>query len=50
MSDGGARLAVAVPLADLPSSFTLVLYKDGSIRRNCEVVWTDARYVGVRFI
>jgi hypothetical protein len=50
MSDGGARIAVALPLADLPSSFALVLYKDGSIRRNCEVVWMDARYVGVRFI
>jgi len=50
MSDGGARIAVAFPLADLPSSFALVLYKDGSVRRNCEVVWTDARYVGVRFV
>jgi hypothetical protein len=50
MSDGGARLAVAHPLADLPGTFTLVLYKDGSVQRNCEVVWTDARYVGVRFV
>jgi PilZ domain len=50
MSDGGARLAVAHPLTSLPRTFTLVLDKDGSIRRNCEVVWTDARYVGVKFV
>lgn len=50
ISDGGARLAVAHPLADLPRTFTLLLFKDASVQRNCEVVWTDARYVGVRFI
>jgi len=50
MSDGGARLAVAYPLASLPRTFTLALYKDGSVRRNCEVVWTDTRYIGVRFV
>jgi PilZ domain len=50
MSDGGARLAVAHPLSSLPRTFTLVLYKNGSIRRNCEVVWTDTHYVGVKFV
>ncbi len=50
MSEGGARLAVAHPLPSLPHSFTLVLYKDGGVRRNCEVVWTDSRYVGVKFV
>jgi len=50
MSDGGARLAVAHPLDSLPRTFTLMLDKDGSIRRNCEVVWTDSRYVCVRFV
>jgi hypothetical protein len=49
MSDGGARLAVAQPLTDLPRTFTLVL-SEGAIQRNCEVVWTDARFVGVRFV
>jgi hypothetical protein len=49
ISDGGARLAVARPLADLPPTFTLVLSKD-TPPRNCQVVWTDARYVGVKFI
>jgi hypothetical protein len=50
MSDGGARLSVAHPLADLPRMFTLALFKDASVRRNCEVVWTDTKYVGVKFI
>jgi hypothetical protein len=49
MSDGGARLAVAQPAKDLPRTFTLVLSK-GAVERSCEVVWTDARFVGVRFI
>jgi hypothetical protein len=49
ISDGGARLAVARPLADLPPTFTLVL-SNGAPQRSCQVVWTDKRYVGVRFI
>jgi hypothetical protein len=49
ISDGGARLAVGHPLADLPRRFTLNLFKDGSVRRDCEVVWTDTKFVGVRF-
>jgi hypothetical protein len=50
MSDGGARLAIAHPLDSLPRTFILVLYKDDSVRRNCQVVWTDTRYVGVKFV
>jgi len=49
ISDGGARLAVEHPLADLPEHFTLNLFKDGSVSRGCEVVWTDTKFVGVRF-
>jgi hypothetical protein len=49
MSDGGARLAIACPMAELPRAFTLLLTRDGSVRRNCEVVWTDSRFVGVKF-
>jgi hypothetical protein len=48
MSEGGARLAMARPLLNLPASFTLLV--EGKIQRKCEVVWTDARYVGVRFV
>jgi hypothetical protein len=49
MSDGGARLAIAHPLTDLPRTFILVLFKNASVRYNCEAVWIDTRYVGVRF-
>jgi hypothetical protein len=52
MSDGGARLTVARPIATLPHTFTLALAatRNGSIKRKCEVVWTDARYIGVKFV
>ena len=49
ISDGGARLAVAHPLADLPVTFTLKS-KDTNLHRTCQVVWTDTRFVGVKFI
>jgi hypothetical protein len=49
ISEGGARLAVALPLADLPNHFTLNLFKDESVQRKCEVVWMDKRFVGVKF-
>jgi hypothetical protein len=48
MSETGARLAVPRPLLNLPPRFTLLL--EGKVQRKCEVVWTDARYVGVRFV
>jgi PilZ domain len=50
MSDGGARLAIAHPITELPRKFSLLLTKESSVRRNCEVVWTDDRFVGVKFI
>lgn len=49
-SSGGARLAIGHPSADIPRTFTLVLYKDRSALRNCELVWMDRRQVGVKFI
>lgn len=50
MSDGGARLSVSHPIAKLPPIFTLVLFKDASVQRDCQVVWTDSRFVGIKFI
>ena len=32
----------------LPDAFTLALY-DGSVLRECEVVWCENTFVGVRF-
>jgi hypothetical protein len=49
ISEGGARLAVALPMADLPQTFTLNLFRDENVQRNCEVVWMDKRFVGVKF-
>lgn len=49
ISDGGARLAIAHPSSEIPHSFTLLLFKDGSLQRECEIVWHDNRYVGVKF-
>lgn len=50
ISDGGARLAIARPLLNLPHSFTLSLSNNRSVQRKCEVVWTDTRFVGVKFV
>jgi hypothetical protein len=49
ISQGGARLTVEHPLADLPHHFILNLFKDGSVKRDCEVIWIDMRFVGVKF-
>lgn len=49
ISDGGARLGFADRTISLPHSFTLALYR-GSVRRECEMVWVDERFVGVKFI
>jgi hypothetical protein len=43
ISESGARLAVALPMADLPRHFILNLFADGSLQRRCEVVWSDRR-------
>jgi hypothetical protein len=50
ISEGGAGLAVAHPLADFLHHFTLHLFKDGSVQRNCQSVWMDRRFVGVKFV
>ncbi len=50
LSDGGARLGVALPLAELRRTFTLSSLKEGSVHGKCEVVWTDTRFVGVKFL
>jgi hypothetical protein len=50
MSEGGGRLAIAHPTAELPTKFVLLLTKDATVRRSCEVVWTDSRFAGVKFV
>jgi len=50
ISDGGARLSFFVPLSRLPRSFTLLFFKDASLKRDCEVMWTAGSFAGVRFV
>jgi hypothetical protein len=50
MSGSGARLAIACPTAEVPHKFDLLLTKDGAVRRSCEIVWTNSRFVGVKFL
>jgi hypothetical protein len=49
ISEDGARLAVAHSPAESPHHFTLSWFKDGSAKRDCEVVWTDRRFVAAKF-
>jgi hypothetical protein len=49
ISNGGARLSFTAPLAVLPRTFTLVLFKD-SVQRDCELVWSGRGVVGIKFI
>ena len=49
MSNSGARLYFSDQIERVPGTFTLVLVRD-SAHRECEVVWTDGRFVGVKFI
>ena len=49
LSNGGARLSFAARLPNLPRSITLVLFKN-SVQRDCEIVWTDGYFIGVKFV
>jgi hypothetical protein len=48
MSVMGAR--ISAPDAALPHEFTLLLSRDGPVRRNCKVVWRRDSTVGVQFV
>ena len=50
ISDGGARLSFFIPLRGLSRTFTLVFFRDASLKRDCEVMWTAGSFVGVRFV
>jgi hypothetical protein len=49
ISKTGARLETQAP-AKLPEHFILLLSYDGSLRRQCVVVWRSKVAVGVEFI
>jgi hypothetical protein len=50
ISESGARLKFTdPPPSDLPHHFTLQLAPDWCVRWDCEVAWTNAGFIGVRF-
>ncbi|MGC1776736.1 MAG: PilZ domain-containing protein [Xanthobacteraceae bacterium] len=49
VSAGGARLQVKNP-DELPDQFLLLLSRDGTLRRQCAVVWRLGSAIGVEFV
>jgi hypothetical protein len=49
VSSNGARLVLHGPV-ELPSSFLLVLSKNGGVRRRCQVIRRESEAVGVKFV
>jgi hypothetical protein len=50
ISDQGAGLLVPSPPAGgLPDQFTLLLGPDGCVKWQCQLIWTNANRVGVKF-
>jgi hypothetical protein len=49
VSETGARLT-QLGQSDVPDRFVLMLTKDGTVRRDCEVAWRANNEIGVRFI
>jgi hypothetical protein len=49
VSQAGAQLAIA-DATKIPDRFILALSSHGSARRNCRIVWRNAKTVGVRFV
>ena len=47
ISETGARITAAI--ADLPMSFRLVFSDDGTLYRECYVVWQKGIEFGIRF-
>ena len=54
VSHEGARLRLAPrpgdPSPEIDPKFILSLSKRGNLFRNCELVWRDGDYVGLRFL
>jgi hypothetical protein len=49
VSSGGARLELA-KASTVPDQFVLLLSHDGSLQRQCSVVWRSDTALGVEFI
>jgi len=49
ISAAGARLVVQAS-EGLPDQFTIVLSRNGQLRRSCSVVWRSEQATGVKFL
>ena len=49
VSVGGAKLTQLESI-EVPDKFVLVLAGDGTVRRQCDVVWRLEKEIGVKFI
>ncbi len=48
ISDTGARLELGTP-AEMPPTFALLLSANGTVQRQCQIVWRSNSQVGVQF-
>jgi hypothetical protein len=49
VSATGARLVLPASV-EVPDAFSLLLSREGKVRRQCEVTWRSEKSIGVRFI
>ena len=49
VSEVGVRITIDTPLS-VPREFTLVLSKDGKVRRQCRVIWRSQEQIGACFL
>jgi hypothetical protein len=49
VSATGAKLRLPTT-KDVPERFTLILSRDGTVKRECCIVWRSDQEVGVRFV
>ena len=49
ISKTGAKLTLAGD-EQVPDSFVLLLSRDGSVRRHCQIVWRSGINIGIKFI
>lgn len=50
ISAGGARIGIDNLPAVMPPRFTLLLTRNGAVRRACKVAWRSGSTLGVQFL
>ena len=48
VSEEGAQLCISPDFA-LPANFTVLLTRDGRVKRGCRILWQKGDRIGVRF-